>query len=98
MKNIFDIITLKAARRDNIRMNDIENAIRNALKDGDAHAIEIINPRGKVSYEVVYNNGLHDYVMKRIEEVNALDGYTAEEVSVKVAMYNSKKLVKEYNK
>lgn len=98
MKNIFDIIALKTARRDNIRMNDIENAIRNALNDGDAHAIEIINPRGKASYEIVYNNGLHDYAMERVEEINALAGYTAEEVSVKVAMYNSKKLVKEYNK
>ena len=98
MKNIFNAFELKALRRVNVAHNDIENAIKNALSDGDAHAIEIINPVGRVSYEVVYNDRMNNYASKRITEINNLDGWIAEEVSVKVAMYNSKKLVKEYNK
>lgn len=98
MKNIFNAFELKALRRVNVAHNDIENAIKNALSDGDAHAIEVINPAGQVSYEVIYNDCMNNYAGKRITEINSRNGWIAEEVSVKVAMYNSKKLVKEYNK
>lgn len=98
MKSIFNALELKALRRINVTHNDIENAIKNALSDGDAHAIEIINPLGRVSYELVYNDCMNNYAGKRITEINSRDGWIAEEVTVRVAMYNSKKLVKEYNK
>ena len=98
MKSIFNAFELKALRRINVAHNDIENAIKNALSDGDAQAIEVINPIGRVSYELVYNDRMNNYASKRITEINNRDGWIAEEVSVKVAMYNSKKLVKEYNK
>lgn len=98
MKNIFNAFELKALRRINVAHNDIENAIKNAFSDGDAHAIEVIDYLGRVSYELVYNDCMNNYASKRITEINNRDGWIAEEVSVKVAMYNSKKLVKEYNK
>lgn len=98
MKSIFNAFELNALRRVNVAHNDIENAIKNALSDGDAHAIEVINSVGRVSYEIVYNDCMNNYANKRISEINSRDGWIAEEVTVKVAMYNSKKLVKEYNK
>lgn len=98
MKNIIDTINTIAARHYNIALNDVENAIRNALRDGDAHAIEVVNPHGRVAYEIVYNDCFRDFAAERIAEMNRRSGWSAEEVSVKVAMYNSKKLVKEYNK
>ena len=98
MKSIFNAFELKTLRRVNVTRNNIENAIKNALSDGDAHAIEIINPVGRVSYEIVYNDCMNNYAGKRITEINNRNGWIAEEVSVKIAMYNSKKLVKEYNK
>lgn len=98
MKNTFNVFELNALRKINVEHNDIENAIKNALSDGDAHAIEVIKPFGHKTYEIVYNDCLRDYAKERVEEINAKPGYYAEEVSVKVAMYNSKKLVKEYNK
>lgn len=98
MKNIFNIFELKALCRVNVAHNDIENAIKNALSTGDAHAIEVINPAGRVSYEIVYNDFMNNYANKRIAEINSRNRWIAEEISVKVAMYNSKKLVKEYNK
>lgn len=98
MKNIFNAFELNALRRINVAHNDIENAIKNALSDGDARAIEVINPFGRKTYEIVYNDCLRDYAREFVEEINAKRGYYAEEVSVKIAMYNSKKLVKEYNK
>lgn len=98
MKNTFNAFELNALRKINVEHNDVENAIKNAMSVGDAHAIEIINPFGKKTYEIVYNDCLRDYARERVEEINAKCGYYAEEVSVKIAMYNSKKLVKEYNK
>lgn len=98
MKNTFNTFELNALRKINVEHNDVENAIKNAMSDGNAHAIEVINPFGKKTYEIVYNNCIRDYTQKRIEEINGKRGYYAEEVSVKIAMYNSKKLVKEYNK
>lgn len=98
MKNTFNAFELNALRKINVEHNDVENAIKNAMSAGDAHAIEIINPFGKKTYEIVYNDCLRDYAHERVEEINAKCGYYAEEVSVKIAMYNSKKLVKEYNK
>lgn len=98
MKNTFNAFELNALRKINVEHNDVENAIKNVISDGDAHAIEVINPFGKKTYEIVYNDCFRDYARKRVEEINAKCGYYAEEVSVKIAMYNSKKLVKEYNK
>ena len=98
MKNTFNAFELNALRKINVEHNDVENAIKNAMSDGHAHAIEVINPFGKKAYEIVYNDCLRDYARERVEEINAKRGYYAEEVSVKIAMYNSKKLVKEYNK
>ena len=98
MKNTFNAFELNALRKINVEHNDVENAIKNAMSYGDAHAIEVINPFGKKTYEIVYNDCLRDYARERAEEINAKRGYYAEEVSVKIAMYNSKKLVKEYNK
>lgn len=98
MKNTFNTFELNALRKINVEHNDVENAIKNAMSDGNAHAIEVINPLGRKTYEIVYNNCIRDYAQKRIEEINSKRGYYAEEVSVKIAMYNSKKLVKEYNK
>ena len=98
MKNTFNAFELNALRKINVEHNDVENAIKNAMSDGDAHAIEVINPFGRKTYEIVYNDCLRDYARERVEEINAKCGYYAEEVSVKIAMYNSKKLVKEYNK
>lgn len=98
MKNTFNAFELNALRKINVEHNDVENAIKNAMSDGDAHAIEVINPFGKKTYEIVYNDCLRDYTRERVEEINAKHDYYAEEVSVKIAMYNSKKLVKEYNK
>ena len=94
MKNTFNAFELNALRKINVEHNDVENA----MNDGDAHAIEVINPFGKKTYEIVYNDCLRNYARKRVEEINEKRGYYAEEVSVKIAMYNSKKLVKEYNK
>lgn len=94
MKNTFNAFELNALRKINVEYNDVENA----MSDGDAHAIEVINPFGKKTYEIVYNNCLRDYARERVEEINTKYDYYAEEVSVKIAMYNSKKLVKEYNK
>ena len=96
MKNTFNAFELNALRKINVEHNDVENAIKNAMSD--AHAIEIINPFGKKTYEIVYNDCLRNYARERVEEINVKRGYYAEEVSVKIAMYNSKKLVKEYNK
>ena len=98
MKNTFNVFELNALRKINVEHNNIENAIKNTMNDGDAHAIEVINPFGKKTYEIVYNDCLRDYARERVEEINEKRGYYAEEVSVKIAMYNSKKLVKEYNK
>lgn len=98
MKNTFSTFELNALRKINVEHNDVENAIKNVMSDGDAHAIEVINPFGKKTYEIVYNDYFRDYARERVEEINAKHGYYAEEVSVKIAMYNSKKLVKEYNK
>lgn len=98
MKNTFNAFELNALRKINVEHNDVENAIKNVMSYGDAHAIEVVNPFGKKTYEIVYNDCLRDYARGRVEEINAKCGYYAEEVSVKIAMYNSKKLVKEYNK
>ena len=98
MKNTFNVFELNALRKINVEHNNIENAIKNAINYGDAHAIKVINTIGRKTYEIVYNDCLRNYARDRVEKKKKKSGYYAEEVNVKVAMYNSKKLVKEYNK
>ena len=91
----YDIITMPINKA---RVQRTEAALRNvAAYNHNPVALEVTDKRGRITYKVIDDNPIAlTTTAGEIAKIEERDGYTARPVNIRVAMYNSRALVRQY--